>query len=788
MRLNRYRGADMNHRHMRAFGGVRSARGLTVPLMVLALALAAPTVNTASAQSESAQTQARQAARDFSAGHFEDAIQGWGQTEEAFAKQGDAHGQIRALLGKGNAYLALGRYADAVAALESAQARAKEIGVPELLVVANASLGNAYLLSGRLDQAGTVLGAAITEARESGRYDIAARAGNDQGSRLATMGRLDLAIDTYGEAIRDAERADDRLTVAKTRVNLARALQGDGRGEQAREELIQAVGELRSLPSSHEQAYALIGAGRLFAVETKGKPALREDRLLANQAFESGISSARAIDDVRALSYGLGYQAELYEQAGRTDEALALARQATFYAQQANAPEILYQWQWAVGRILARQGEIGPAIDTYERAVYTLNGIRPDLVGGYRAGQASFRKEVGPLFLQLADLELRQAMAEPDPSVREAGLQNVRQTVEALKGVELADYFQDDCVAALKSRTVAIDQLADHTAAVYPIIFDDRIEMLVSLPTGTKLYTTRVPAEQVEQVVRGFRHSLERRITHQYRRPSRQIYDWLIRPMESDLAAEDIETLVIVPDGVLRLIPMAALNDGEHYLVERYAVATSPGLTLTDPTPIERKNVRILMSGLTESVQGFPPLPNVKEELESINTMYPGTLLEDESFTNENVQSELQKTSYSIVHVASHGEFSRSVGDSYVLTFDGRLDMNDFEQYMSMTTFREQPIELLTLSACQTAAGDDRAALGLAGIAVKAGARSALATLWFINDRASAVLVAEFYKQLQNPEHSKVKALQQAQLKLLEDPRYEHPIYWSPFLLIGNWL
>jgi CHAT domain-containing protein len=140
------------------------------------------------------------------------------------------------------------------------------------------------------------------------------------------------------------------------------------------------------------------------------------------------------------------------------------------------------------------------------------------------------------------------------------------------------------------------------------------------------------------------------------------------------------------------------------------------------------------------------------------------------------------------VHLATHGEFSRKGGESYVLTYDGRLDMDDLQQFMSMTTFREQPIELLTLSACQTAAGDDRAALGLAGIAVKAGARSALATLWFINDQASAVLVSEFYSQLQDPSLSKVKALQQAQLKLLEDPRYSHPIYWSPFLLIGNWL
>ena len=777
-----------DHQSFSALPDGRGIRWILASFVILALALLAQTAAAASAEPDSPQVQARQAARDFSLGHFEDAVQGWGGAAAAYAENGDSKGQIRALLGKGNAYLALGRYPDAVLVLEDAHAQAREAADPELVAVANASLGNGYLLAGRADEAGNLLGIAIAEARASGRWDIAAQAGNDQGSRLASMGRLDLAIEAYQEALEDAERADDPLTVAKIRVNLARALRSAGRPDEAREELFQVVTELVTLPNSHDQAYALISAGRLFATATKGEPANRGDKLLANQAFEAGAASAEVIDDRRALSYALGYQAELYEQAGRTEEALALARQATFAAQRASAPEILYRWQWAVGRLLAEQGEVGPAIKSYERAVYTLDTIRPDLVGGYRAGEKSFREEVGPLFLELADLELQQAVAESEPAAREASLRRVRDTVEALKGVELADYFQDDCVAALKSKTVGIDQLADRTAAIYPIIFKDRIELLVSLPSGTKLYTTRVPSQDVEKVVRGFRGTLERRITHQYRRPSRQVYDWLIRPLSADLAAENIDTLVIVPDGVLRLIPMAALHDGERYLVEQYAVATSPGLTLTDPTPIERKNIRVLMTGLTESVQGFPPLPNVEAELKSISALYPGTVLQNETFVTGNVQSELQETSYSIVHLATHGEFSREAGESYVLTYDGRLDMDDLEKYMSMTTFREQPIELLTLSACQTATGDDRAALGLAGIAVKAGARSALATLWFINDQASAVLVSEFYTQLQDPSLSKVKALQQAQLKLLEDRRYRHPIYWSPFLLIGNWL
>jgi CHAT domain-containing protein len=124
-----------------------------------------------------------------------------------------------------------------------------------------------------------------------------------------------------------------------------------------------------------------------------------------------------------------------------------------------------------------------------------------------------------------------------------------------------------------------------------------------------------------------------------------------------------------------------------------------------------------------------------------------------------------------------------------VLTYDTKLTLNNLESLIRPSQYRGQPVELLVLSACQTAAGDDRAALGLAGVAVKAGARSALASLWFVNDQSTSALIAEVYQQMRrSPPISKAHALQAAQVKLLNDRRYRHPCYWSPFLLIGNWL
>ena len=166
----------------------------------------------------------------------------------------------------------------------------------------------------------------------------------------------------------------------------------------------------------------------------------------------------------------------------------------------------------------------------------------------------------------------------------------------------------------------------------------------------------------------------------------------------------------------------------------------------------------------------------------------PGKTLTDRQFVVKSFEQELRSAPYSIVHIASHGQFDSDPKKSFLLAYDGRLDMDELERVMKLSRFRDEPIELLTLSACRTAAGDERAALGLAGVAVKAGARSALATLWYINDQASSAMVAEFYRRLAEPGTSKARALQQAQKELMQDPRYRHPGFWSPFLLIGNWL
>jgi CHAT domain-containing protein len=229
---------------------------------------------------------------------------------------------------------------------------------------------------------------------------------------------------------------------------------------------------------------------------------------------------------------------------------------------------------------------------------------------------------VRPLYREYADLLLHRAALMDEGSEAVQGyLKAARDAVEASKAAELRDYFRDECVDALQSRITSLETVSRTTAVVYPIVFPDRTELLVSLPTGLKRVSVPVSSALLTQEVRAFRRRLETRTSRAYLPRAQQLYNWLIRSLEADLTAFQIETLVFVPDGPLRTIPMAALHDGKQFLISKFAVATTPGLSLTDPHPLDRAKIKMLSSGLTEAAQGFPPLPHVSVELQTIRTL-----------------------------------------------------------------------------------------------------------------------------------------------------------------------
>jgi CHAT domain-containing protein len=754
--------------------------------VTLALALAATGANAAQ---PSAAGQFEEGLAAFQRGALQQAAVSWASAAQGYEKQGQVAGRISALTHLAHAQSGLGRYQQAAASLTTALDLANAAGDRRRAASIGAALGNVFIALGPPETAETYLRSALGVARDLPDPELAAVALNDLGNLLATQTKYAEAVAAYRESIALSTDPRQRLLRARTRINAAAALREEGHAREALTVLDEALGDLRNLAPSHEVAFALVSAGLGYRDMRSSFPDER-DRLLrqAVAVLDYAVRGAEAISDRRTASYAWGYLGGLYEEDQRHSEALDLTHRAIFAAQQVNAPESLYRWQWQAGRLLRKLGQVEQAIDAYRRAVYTLQAIRPELSVGYGPSATSYRDSIGPVYFQLVDLLLQRTRSAESREQIASYLVEARQTVELFKVAELRDYFRDDCVDTALSKVTRLDVVSRTAVVVYPILLPDRTELLVSLPSGLKSVVVPIGMETLTEEVRQFRRKLEKRTTREYLPHARRLYTWLIGPLEADLAQARIDTLVFVPDGPLRTIPMAALHDGKQFLIEKYAIAITPGLDLTDPRPIQRERAKVLAVGITEPVQGFSALPSVAAELGALRTLFDSTTLVDREFVASNLEKKLREGQFTILHVASHGEFGGTPAKTFVVTFDEKLTMDRLDRFIGLFKYRDDPLELLTLSACDTAAGDDRAALGLAGAAVKAGARSAVATFWQVHDVVAAELVTRFYRELQDSSVSRAVALQRAQLEILSNPRYGHPGYWSAFLMINSWL
>lgn len=691
-----------------------------------------------------------------------------------------AHGHRS--LTHGNVTAAIREFDEALRAAESAKDARREADAAN-------GLGAALLAAGRVDEARPVIERAATLAAATGGQAVAARAQLTLGNLYALHGPDERAGDVFRRAIALAREAEDRETTAKALLNAARWSLAQRRGDDAVTLLDEARTVAYNLPDSDDKATILIGAGQLTAAlgtALQIAPATMAEQGIA--LLRDAHRVARASGNARLASSALGETGAIHERRGAFAEALPATLAAAFAAQSAGATDLAFRWDWQAGRILRQLSHDDAALAAYRRAVSALQATRDDLACDYRARGVAFREAAGPLFYEAADVVLQRARAQRGTPEAQALLREARDLTELAKVEELQDYFRDDCVTALGVRITSLDELTARTAVVYPIVLRDRMELLVAIAGELHQIAVAATAAAMENDVRVLRRALQRYRGKEFLPVAQRLYDQLVRPLEPLLGQHAVDTLVFVPERFLRTIPMAAVHDGERFLVERYAIVTTPGLTLTDPRPLAATGTRTLAGGLTESVQGYPALPAVAEELDQMHALYGATVLRDESFTATRLAEEMTANPYRVLHIATHGKIEADVRQSFLLTHDGHLTMDDLDRLIGLRKHSRTPVEMLTLSACETALGDDRAALGLAGIAVKAGARSAVATLWSISDEATAVLMPEFFRQLQTPAVSRAQALQRAQQKTLADARFAHPGYWAAFLLIGGWL
>lgn len=760
-------------------------------------------------------------------GRTEQALDSWKQSANTYAQAGDQVGITRSLINQSMAEQALGLYRQARTTLEELQPRLEQ--QPNSLVKATAlrSFGDVLQLVGDLEPSFKVL----QQSR-----DIAKKlqSPSEISATLLSLGNTALALGNrqisqqdnisfenytplhcinrpvsteslkfyqqaaqfYEEAVTTATSPLSQIQAELNHLSVLLKLQ---QWSQAKELSSQIQVKLAKIPPSHAANYAQIHfAQNLVCLKQATNADVPSGKEIA-QILATSVQQARSMDDERSVAYALGALGGLYLENQDLIDAQKLTQEALMVAQAIKAGDIGYLWQWQLGYILRIQGDVTGAIANYTEAVNTLKYLRNDLITLNPDVQFSFRDNIEPLYRQLVDLLLQpSSTVSSKESISQKNLKQARGILETLQLAELENFFREACLKGVPEQIDEVVDKTDGTAAViYPIILADHLDIILKLPNQTELshYTINKTSRDVESILEKLQKYLrEPDRINDVKKLSQQVYNWLIQPLEIELERMNIKTLVFVLDGDLRNIPMAVLYDQKHqkYLIQKYAISLAPGLQLVEPKSLQKVQINGLIAGVSEQRQiegrSFAKLKNVEVELQQIQSAIPRNAeLFNQAFTKINLQNQIKKIPYTVVHIATHGEFSSNPDKTFILTWEQLLKAKDFDNLIRLSGLRESSaIELLVLSACETAQGDKRATLGLAGIAVRAGARSTLATLWAVDDKSTAQFMSQFYQELENSKVTKAEAVRRAQIQLLTD--YEIPYLWAPYILVGNWL
>ena len=737
---------------------------------------------------------------ELAQGQTEAALSTWQEAAKIYQRLDDTSALIRDRVNQAQAMQALGNYLQADKTLTSVQEILKNQPDSPIKATGLYNLGNVKRSLGYLKDSHTNLkdsySVAIRVKDAIAQSNALLSLGNTARAQIyaqLSLGNSSSAKDYTQTAIQYYQQAAQIASAKPTvrllaQLNLLRLLVEQKEFSPAKALLPQIQSQIDSLPSSRTAVNYRINFAQSLSKMTQNSVEPKDVAKMLAQA----VQVAKSLKDERTESYALGTLGGLYEQSGQLVDANILTQQALVKAESLDAQDIAYQWHWQMGRILQKQSNIPAATAAYNLAYNALKSLRNDLVAINPDVQFSFRESVEPVYRQYVDLLLQ---LQENTNQKPNNLILARQVIESLQLAELDNFFRSPCLLP----RVDLDKLVEKeksTVVIYPIILNNRLEIITRLPGQDTISrkTAKVPKNVLENVVEQLRKDLpiasREPDVKQY---SQQLYDWLIKPIESDLGNADITSLVFVLDGSLRNIPMAILYDKKQqkYLIEKYAVSLMPGLQLLDPKPLQNVRLNALIAGVEQErlIEGkyFPKLSNVTQELKLVQSEVKSTKeLLNQEFTKANLQKQIQSTSFSVVHLATHGQFSSDIEETYILTWGSLLRVRELDNLLRARGENQRgTIELLVLSACKTATGDKRAALGLAGVAVRAGARSTIATLWTVDDKFTSDFMGELYRQL-DAKVTKAQALQRAQLAILA--KENRPYFWAPYVLLGNWL
>jgi CHAT domain-containing protein len=538
-----------------------------------------------------------------------------------------------------------------------------------------------------------------------------------------------------------------------------------------------------------------------------------------NLANEADQQAQQLDENFRIKSETLGTLGYIYEQTKNCSKSREYTHSALNLAASIHAADLVSQWAWQLGRIDTMEGKIDSAIAMYQLAIRSLASVRQDILAINPGIQFSFRNNVKPVYEELLNLLLR----SPQPS--QANLEQAIEVSDGFQTAELENFLRCNLVQSDDSETSKYKSekaseeskfepsFEPSTAIIRIVVLEKEkskraIEIVQpNANTLSNLFYHEVSSQDWDQVEMKIK-ALRKQITSDDLRnanlqpllaQSQLIYQKLITPLQPYLPENG--TLVFILDSTLQSIPIAMLQDEKgQYLIQRYKIALSLPQTIPSFVNVSPQSSGVLAVGLAinsskPELNSWKPLENVDDELRAIKASTDSSsILRDRNFTIEKFKQRVQQLGFPIIHIATHGQFSSKSDETFLVAYDDKITINQLDEILRhRTEGTRQGIDLLVLSACQTAKDDKRGGLGLAGVAVRAGANSTIASLWNISDRSTAEFMTEFYLALAQGNLSKSDALRQVQLKFINESsynsnqkNYKHPYYWAAFVLVEN--
>ncbi|MCA6588244.1 MAG: tetratricopeptide repeat protein [Pseudanabaena sp. M090S1SP1A06QC] len=750
-------------------------------------------------------------------GKYQKAIDYYQQSLAIQKQIGHRDGEATSLNNLGESYIILGQYQKAIDFYQQSLAIQKQIGHRKGEATSLNNLGNAYNYLGQYQKAIDFYQQSLAIKKSISDRNGEAASLNNLGNSYHSLGQYQKAIDFFQQSLASFKQISNRYGEATSLNNLGGAYKYLGQYQKAIDYYQQSLASFKQIGDLNGEARSLNNLGGAYNSLGQYQKAI--------DYYQQSLAIQKQIGNRDGEATSLNNLGGAYNYLGQYQKAIDFFQQSLVITKQIgdrSGEGITLSY---LGYLFAQQKQPELAILFYKQSVNVTESIRKDIRKLDKDIQKSYLNTVEVSYRTLADILIQQDRIMEALQILdllkvqelEDYLKNIKGSDRSAQGVrllapekalsdklltissdnskdinnQLANQIQQLPKSEINKVPDYLNQIPQGNVLIYPLILSDRLEIILFAPNTLPIHrTVNIKKDDLEKLITEFRAGLQDSGFEDFREPSQQLYRLLIKPIETELINAKTTTILYAPDGILRYVPLAALNDGKQWLAEKYRISNLIAYSLSDFSPQPKTEPSILAGAFGgkdgERKFGQIALPASITEVKGISNLFPNSFaLFENDFSRATTEAKFKN--YNILHFATHAEFNTGAPDNSFIIFGN----GDKIRLSELTDWQIPNVNLIVLSACQTGLstlGSGVEILGFGYQVQKVGAKQAIASLWSVSDEGTQALMAAFYQELQKGDVLPIEALHRAQVALIKSEKFSHPSYWSAFFAIGNGL